>query len=149
MTRRRWVATALAGAVVLAIAAALAGWWYHEQTTPKEVIGSSTVEFVPREKPQAAPRPEKVVDEVPWPTFGYDNQRTHLSPFNHRPPYRQLWRLRARWLVEFPPAVGYGKVFVSQLRGTFYAVDAKTGEWHWRRKFDYCSASSPTLAAGS
>ena len=43
-------------------------------------------------------------------------------------PYRQLWMLRARWYVEFPPAVGYGKVFVSQLKGVFYAVDAKTGK---------------------
>ena len=148
MTRRRWVITLVSAAVVLAAAAIAGGWWYQEQTTAKEVRGSSTVEFVPREKPQAKPRPKKIVDEVPWPTFGYDNQRTHLSPFDHRPPYRQLWLLRARWLVEFPPVVGYGKVFVSQLRGIFYAVDAKTGEWRWRRKFDYCSASSPALARG-
>ena len=64
----------------------------------------------------------------------------------HRPPYRQLWMLRTRWYVEFPPVVGYGKVFVSQLKGVFYAVDAKTGKWHWKRKFPFCSASSPTLA---
>jgi len=148
VTRRRWVITLVSTAVALAAAAIAGGWWYQEQTAAKEVRGSSTVEFVPREKPQAKPRPKKIVDEVPWPTFGYDNQRTHLSPFNHRPPYRQLWLLRARWLVEFPPVAGYGKVFVSQLRGVFYAVDAKTGEWHWRRKFDYCSASSPALARG-
>ena len=106
MTRRRWVIALVSAAVVLAAVAIAGGWWYQEQTTAKEVRGSSTVEFVPREKPQAKPRPEKVVDEVPWPTFGYDNQRTHLSPFKHRPPYRQLWLLRARWLVEFPPPWG-------------------------------------------
>ena len=85
---------------------------------------------------------------MPWPTYGYDNQRTHLSPFTHRPPYRRLWTLRARWYVEFPPVVGYGKVFVSQLKGVFYAVDAKTGKWRWRRKFPFCSAPRPPLAAG-
>jgi outer membrane protein assembly factor BamB len=148
VTRRRWVVAAVSAGVLLAAAAIVGGLWYQEQTTAKEVRGSSTVEFVPREKPQARPRPKKIVDEVPWPTFGYDNQRTHLSPFDHKPPYRQLWLLRARWLVEFPPTVGYGKVFVSQLKGVFYAVDAKTGEWRWRRKFDYCNASSPTLARG-
>ena len=58
-----------------------------------------------------------MVETVPWPTYGYDNQRTHLSPFKHRPPYRQLWMLRARWYVEFPPAVGYGKVFVEPAEG--------------------------------
>ena len=148
MTRRRWIVVALVGALLLAIAAGVAGWWYHEQTTPKEVRGSSTVEFVPREKPQAKPRPRKVVETVPWPTYGYDNQRTHLSPFKHRPPYRRLWMLRTRWYVEYPPVVGYGKVFVSQLKGVFFAVDAKTGEWRWRRKFDFCSAAAPALAAG-
>ena len=93
MTRRKWIVVALVVALLLAIAAGVAGWWYHEQSTPKEVRGSSTVEFVPREKPQAKPRPRKVVETVPWPTYGYDNQRTHLSPFKHRPPYRRLIRL--------------------------------------------------------
>lgn len=148
MTRRRLVIAALVGAAVLAVLAGVGGWWYHEQTTAKDVRGSSTVEFMPRARPQASPRPEKVVQQIPWPTYGYDNQRTHLSPFAHRPPYRQLWMLRTGWYVEFPPAIGYGKVFVSQLKGAFYAVDAKTGNWAWRRKFPYCSAASPALAAG-
>jgi outer membrane protein assembly factor BamB len=146
MTRRRWVFLALVLALVLSVAAVVGGWWYREHTKDKEVVGSSTVEFVPREKPQAKPRPPKTVETIPWPTYGYDNQRTHLSPFNHRPPYRRLWMLRARWYVEYPPAIGYGKVFVSQLKGVFFAVDAKTGEWHWRRKFPYCSAASPAVA---
>ena len=42
--------------------------------------------------------------------------------------------------------VGYGKVFVSQLKGIFYVVDAKTGERRWKRTFPYCSAASPALA---
>ena len=121
---------------------------YHEKTATQEVRGSSTVEFQPRDRPEKPKRPVRVVRAIPWPTYGYDEQRTHLSPFKHRPPYGQLWMLRTRWYVEFPPAVGYGKVFVSQLKGVFYAVDAKTGKWHWRRKFPYCSAASPTVARG-
>ncbi len=135
-------------AAVLALLAVAAGWWYHEQTISKEVVGSSTVEFVPKEKPEAKPRPPGLVDELPWPTFGYDPQRTHLSPFAHRPPYRRLWLLRARWLVEYPPVVGYGTVYVSQLRGVFYAVDAATGKKRWTRRFPYCSAASAALARG-
>ena len=148
MTRRRWLIAALLAALVLAAAAAVGGWWYQQQTATKEVVGSSTVEFVPREKPQAKPRPRKAVEQVPWPTFGYDSQRTHLSPFSHRPPYRTLWHLHARWFIEFPPVVGYGKVFVSQLKGVFYAVDAKTGVQRWKRTFPFCSASSPALTRG-
>ncbi len=144
--RRRLIVIAVAAAASLAVIAAIGGWWYHEQTTTKEVRGSSTVEFVPRDRPEKPKRPERVVRTVPWPTYGYDEQRTHLSPFEHRPPYRRLWTLRAGWYIEFPPAVGYGKVFVSQLKGVFFAVDAKTGEWRWRRKFPYCSAASPTIA---
>lgn len=148
MKRRKKVVIGVVSAVVLALAAAAGGWWYHEKTAPKEVRGSSAVEFKPRDRPEKPRRPSGVVRAVPWPTYGYDEQRTHLSPFKHRPPYRRLWTLRTRWYVEFPPAVGYGKVFVSQLRGVFYAVDAKTGEWRWRRRFPYCSAASPTVTNG-
>ena len=106
MTRRRWVIALVSAAVVLAAAAIAGGWWYQEQTTAKEVRGSSTVEFVPREKPQAKPRPKKVVDEVPWPTFGYDNQRTHLSPFSHAPvPSAVAAACPLAW-SSFPPSSG-------------------------------------------
>ena len=148
MKPRQPVVIALSAAAVLAGGAIVGGWLYHEKTATKEVRGSSTVEFQPRDRPEKPRRPVRVVRAVPWPTYGYDEQRTHLSPFKHRPPYRRLWMLRTRWYIEFPPAVGYGKVFVSQLKGVFYAVDAKTGEWRWRRKFPYCSAASPTVANG-
>ena len=35
---------------------------------------------------------------------------------------------------------------MSQLKGVFYAVDAKTGKQQWKRTFPFCSASSPALA---
>jgi outer membrane protein assembly factor BamB len=148
MKSRKALVIVLSAAAVLAVVVVVGGWLYHQKTATKEVRGSSTVEFQPSERPEKPKRPVRVVRTVPWPTYGYDEQRTHLSPFKHRPPYRRLWTLRTRWYVEFPPAVGYGKVFVSQLKGVFYAVDAKTGEWRWRRKFPYCSAASPTVARG-
>jgi outer membrane protein assembly factor BamB len=149
VTRRRWILVAAGVCTVLLVAAGVLGaWWYHEKTAAKEVRGSATVEFTPNDRPELPDPSTEVLQGVAWPTYGYDNRRTHLSPFDHRPPYRRLWRLRTRWFIEFPPAVGYGKVFVSQLRGVFYAVDAKTGEWRWRRKFPFCSASSPALARG-
>lgn len=148
MSRRTVIVAASVAALLLAAGGVAVGWWYHARTATEDVRGSDTVEFVPRDRPGAGPRPEQSVQTVPWPTYGYDAQRTHLSPFDHRPPYRRLWMLRTRWYIEFPPTVGYGKVFVSQLRGVFYAVDAKTGEWRWRRTFPYCSAASPTLANG-
>ncbi len=148
MRRRNLAIGGSVAAVLLIGAGALGAWWYHEKTVTKEVRGSPTVEFTPNDRPELPDRATGAVRTVPWPTYGYDNERAHLSPFKHRPPYRQRWMLRTGWFIEFPPTIGYGKVFVSQLRGVFYAVDAKTGEWRWRRKFPYCSAASPALARG-
>lgn len=147
MSRRTLV---IGGAALVAVAAVgvAGGLWYHQQTAAKEVRGSATVEFEPSEPPLSKPPPPKIARTLPWPTYGYDEQRTHLSPYLHRPPFRRLWTLKTGWYVEFPPAVGYGKVFVSQLRGKFYAVDAETGEWRWRRQFPFCSAATPALTAG-
>jgi len=91
------------------------------------------------------------VASVPWPTYGYDAARTHVAPasFRLRPPYRRLWSVRTGFYIEFPPAVADGKVFVSQLRGRFYAVDAQTGDFAWRKWFrGYCSAAGPAVWNG-
>jgi outer membrane protein assembly factor BamB len=93
-------------------------------------------------------RPKKVVLEEPWPTYGFDVQRTHLSDLRHRPPYRRLWTAKAEGLIEFPPIVAYGRVYLAQEFGRFFAFDAKTGKRLWRKKFGHCSASSPTAAKG-
>ena len=40
----------------------------------------------------AAPEPKpppKRENPRPWPTYGYDAARTHISPYDHRPPYRR------------------------------------------------------------
>ena len=104
VTRRRWILVALALALAargrrgrrrLVVPRADDG---RRRSSARRRSSSSRAT-----KPQAKPRPPKVVETIPWPTYGYDNQRTHLSPFSHRPPYRRLWMLRARWYVEFPP----------------------------------------------
>ena len=143
---KRW-AIGVGIAVALAIAGGGAAWWYVQHTATKEIIGSPTIEFHP-DIPPAQVRPPKAVLSVPWPTYGYDAQRDHVAPFKHRPPYRQLWKLRARYYIEFPPSVGYGHVFVGQGKGQFFAVEPATGKIAWQKHFPFCSASSPTLAAG-
>jgi outer membrane protein assembly factor BamB len=135
--------------VLLAVAGGVAGWlWYEHATAPREVRGSSTVEFVTTEPPGTERRPRAVVGRVPWPTYGYDDQRTHLSPFAHRPPYRRLWMARTGHYLEYPPTVGYGLVYVSNLTGHFMAIDPETGKTEWQKRLRYCSAASPTLAVG-
>jgi outer membrane protein assembly factor BamB len=57
--------------------------------------------------------------------------------------------VRAHFYVEFPPAIAYGNVYIAQLRGLLYAIDARTGRVVWVRPFrPYCTFASPTIAHG-
>ncbi len=143
----KWWAVGIGIAAALALAGGSLAWWYTTHTGTKEIIGSPTIEFHPDLIPSPV-RPPKAVLSVPWPTYGYDAQRDRVSPFGHRPPYRQLWKLRARYYIEYPPSVGYGRVFLGQGKGRFFALDPATGKIVWQKHFPFCSASSPTLAAG-
>jgi outer membrane protein assembly factor BamB len=111
----------------------------------EDVRGSSTQEFVttaaPRPKPPPAPG-------IAWPTWGYANVRDRAAPYRHRPPYRQLWTFRARQLLEFPPAVAYGRLYLSNNSGFTFALDAQSGKVAWRHANRRCTASSPTVADG-
>jgi outer membrane protein assembly factor BamB len=138
--------------LVVALVGAEAAWYYHQQTRPNKIVrGSSTVEFVTTQAPEPKPPPKKVARVIPWTTYGYDVQRTHVAPssFKVRPPYRRRWMVRLGYYIEFPPAVGYGRVFIAQLKGRFLAVWQQSGQKAWNKKFDdVCTAASPTLAKG-
>jgi outer membrane protein assembly factor BamB len=147
VSRRRWLLVGL-GALVLLAAGGVAAWlWYQHATENREVRGSSTVEFVPTE-PVIQPRPGALVRRIPWPTYGYDDRRTHLSPFAHRPPYRRVWMARTGHYLEYPPTVGYGRVFVTNNTGRLLALDPETGKTVWQKRMPYCAAASPTLGLG-
>jgi outer membrane protein assembly factor BamB len=139
----------LIGFTLLAAAGiAAAGLWAWNETRPKTFRGSSTVEFVPQRKPAKAKRPKPERLREPWPTYGYDAQRTRVAPYDLRPPFRGLWSVRTGNVLEFPPVVAYGRVFVGQQRGRFFAIDADSGRIVWRKHFRHCSAASPTVYNG-
>ncbi len=143
MFRRRRL---IAGAVLLAVLVAAVGVYaYSREDEPIEKRGSATEEFVTTEEPESPPPPPKRENPRPWPTYGYDDQRTHISPYDHRPPYRRLWRIDAHDTLEFPPTVGYGRVYLAQQKGLFFALDAKTGKVDWKHRTGRCAASSPTI----
>jgi outer membrane protein assembly factor BamB len=102
---------------------------------------------VPTE-PVVEQRPRAAIRTLPWPTYGYDARRTHFSPFAHRPPYRRLWMARTGHYLEYPPTVGYGRVFVTNNTGRLLALDPETGKTVWQKRTDYCAAASPTLGLG-
>jgi outer membrane protein assembly factor BamB len=132
-------------ALVVLAGGAAGAWYYHDQTRTREKRGSSTVEFVTT-APAVKKRSEKLIETVPWPMYGYDAARTHDAiQFKLRPPFRKIWTLRVGNIVEFPPVVGYGLVFVNQFRGRFFVVNAATGKRQWRKHFHNCGAASPAI----
>ena len=145
MLRRRRLLAGVA-LVVLALGAA-AAVYVHNENQPTEKRGSADEEFVTTAAPEPEPPPERE-NPRPWPTYGYDAARTHSSPYDHRPPYRRLWSIDAHDSIEFPPAIGYGRAYVAQQKGLFFALDAKTGKVDWKKSLRRCAASSPTIGDG-
>jgi outer membrane protein assembly factor BamB len=145
MSRRRLIIGGALVAVLIVIAAGV--YAYNEEKKPIEKRGSATEEFVTTEpeEPEAPPKDE---NPRPWPTYGYDNARRHISPYEHRPPYRRLWTIDAHDTLEFPPTVGYDTVYLAQQKGLFFALNSQTGRVRWRKSLGRCAASSPTIGKG-
>jgi outer membrane protein assembly factor BamB len=105
-----------------------------------DVRGSVSTEYVTTQQPQARPP-----SAAPWPTYGYTEGRTRAADLPLRPPFRTRWRYQAGSLVEFPPSIGYGRLFFSTNKGTFTAVGEKTGKYAWKYHAGRCVAASPAI----
>ena len=161
MRARWWVLAGVASAAILLGGSAL-GYYLYVKSKSGDIRGSSTVEFIPTSpvpttvpKPPPPPKPKPGKPAVPvaltrvdWPTFGYDGLRLHYLPSRLKPPFRVEWTFRGRHLLEFPPAVAYGRVFIANNPGTVFAVDAKTGKLAWHYASGRCTAASPAVANG-
>jgi outer membrane protein assembly factor BamB len=133
--------------VAAAVPGIAAGCWLHDEATLDYQRGSPTIEFVTTLKAPEQKRPRRVVLRLPWPTYGLKVQRTHTSTdFKLRPPFRHRWTFKAGHVLEFPPSVAYGRLYLAQQRGRFFAVHHRTGKKVWERRFNHCSAASPTVA---
>jgi outer membrane protein assembly factor BamB len=55
----------------------------------------------------------------------------------------------ARELLEFPPAIGWDRLYFTNNSGTMFAVNAKTGKRAWAKRIRRCAAASPALAKGT
>jgi len=81
--------------------------------------------------------------------YGFDLARTHAAPLGLRPPFRTLWTVRGDWsLIEFPPVLEDGRLFLGTHRGLVLAVQARTGRILWHRQFSGCVAASPAVGDG-
>lgn len=108
-----------------------------------DVKGSPTVEFVTTAA--EPPPPPEAAAGIAWPTFGYNAARTRAAPFSHQPPLRRVWTFRGRQLLEFPPAVAHGRLYVANNSGVLFAVNAATGRLAWKHDSGRCVAASPAV----
>jgi outer membrane protein assembly factor BamB len=95
-------------------------------------------------KPPPAPR------SFAWPVYGFDLARTHAAPpLGLRPPFRKLWAMHGDWsLIEFPPVLDGGRLFLGTNHGLVLAVEGATGRVVWKRQFAGCVAASPAVGDG-
>jgi outer membrane protein assembly factor BamB len=140
--RRRLVA---AVAVLVALGAGVAAYVLHVQHASRNVVGSATVEFHP------IPRTSKPVLQhagaIAWPTYGRGPARLRVvDGVGLRPPFRRVWTWHGRALLEFPPVVAAGRLFLSTFDGRFYALDVRTGRAVWRWNSNRCGWASPAIA---
>jgi outer membrane protein assembly factor BamB len=138
---RRRILLAVGVLAVLAGGAAV-GWYLHVKHASRDIKGSSTVEFTPTQ-----PTPPKPAEPgIAWPFYGHDPEGLRFANgVSLAPPFRRLWTFRARTLVEFPPAIAYGRLFFSNNTGTVFAVGAKNGRKAWSYNSHRCVAASPAV----
>ena len=88
----------------------------------EDVRGSSTEEFVVTEDGQEPPPPAEATrsrrsSRSSGRLYGYDAERQRVAAFGLRPPFRRIWTFRARKLLEFPPAIAYGRLYFTNNSG--------------------------------
>jgi outer membrane protein assembly factor BamB len=137
MRRRLLVVLAVIAVLVVGVAAVVV---IRRLQGEGNIRGSSTEEFTISTTPAKAPPLG-----VPWPQYGFDATRDRSVQLSLRPPYRRVWWYGAGSLVEFPPAIGYGRLYFSTNSGKFVAVNLKTGKRAWKYLSGRCVAASPAV----
>ncbi|HEX6700350.1 MAG TPA: hypothetical protein VF101_06415, partial [Gaiellaceae bacterium] len=133
--------------LILAVGAAAAFVLYRKHQG-RNIHGSSSVEFVTTAP--AHKRTATELREIPWPFYGLDQARTRFAEGIHlRPPFRRLWVAGGTSLLEFPPAIGYGRLFMSNNSGSLFALGARNGRRAWIYRTHRCTAASPALHRGT
>ena len=136
----KWIG-ATVGAIVLVLCGVAAVFVLVRLHEGRDILGSPTAEFSTGDIARTGQLPD-----VPWPVFGFNSEHTRVGPGTLRPPFRTVWTYGAGTLVEFPPAIGYGRLYFANNAGVLVALDARSGRLVWKKASGRCQASSPALA---
>jgi outer membrane protein assembly factor BamB len=140
--RRALVALGLLVALAAAAVAAYLLW----VKKPGDVRNPDVAFSARQAPPQAPPKPPKPRNFA-WPNYGYDAARTKILPGSGRlhPPFHRVWSYRQKALLEFPPAIDHGRLFVNQNDGFIVALQATSGRVRWKKRLGKLAASSPAV----
>jgi len=139
MRRRLLIVLAVVAVLLLGGVAAIVIYRLHGEGN---IRGSSTEEFTIS---TTAAKPPPL--GIPWPQYGFDATRDRAVQLALRPPFRRVWSYHAGSLVEFPPSIGYGRLYLSTNSGKFTAVNMKTGKRAWKYLSKRCVAASPAVGS--
>jgi outer membrane protein assembly factor BamB len=91
--------------------------------------------------PGGAPSSGNLVD---WKRFGRLPQRTHYLPADLDPPLKQVWEYNDQALIEFPPPIAGGRMFLANKYSNVRALDTSTGKVVWDLRKDRHYKGPPT-----
>src|SRR3954453_24215444 len=130
-------------------------------TRPPEDVSNPNVEFDPEptatEVPEAIPEEPKAgskkadpLRNFVWGDYGYSKDRRKFLPASKllRPPFWRVWSYPGSVLLEFPPIMADGKLYLLKNNGSLHAIDKRTGRAVWKRKLGVLAAASPSYGNG-
>jgi outer membrane protein assembly factor BamB len=140
---RRWGLVAAVGALILLGVAALVIALHKPSnvSNPKVAFTTPTTTTT-----ATTPKRRVAVDTFVWPVYGYNQARTRVFTGRHlNPPFHRGWRYQDGALLEFPPVIFHGAMYMLDFNGWARAVSTRTGHLVWQRKIGTLAAASPAI----
>ncbi len=95
--------------------------------------------FIPKPEDQERRRPSLEARRrvLAWPCLGRTAGRAASSPFKLAPPLKTAWRKKLRAPAATAPVISEdGILYIADREGELRALDAETGEEHWKLRTD-------------
>ena len=149
--RRRWPIVLAVTVVLLGVGGLLIYNGYIKEpgdvtNEDAEFQDTTDADAPPPEEPK---RKKRRGETFVWPDFGYTPNRARYLNADIKPPFKPIWKYRGdRQLMEFPPVLAKGVLFIVRNDAVAVALNAKTGKIKWQRRIGKLNASSPAYDRG-